>query len=72
MFVEGEPIVVTARPTSTQATQPTQDKCAFTQKTYNTEIKENTEGRVKLTTIKATCPLDRVRFSIHQATSRFF
>jgi hypothetical protein len=67
VFIEGEPIVVTARPTTSQPDST--EKCQFTAKTFNAEIKENTVGRIKLTTVKSNCPIGSVKFSIHQATS---
>ncbi|CAD5221231.1 unnamed protein product [Bursaphelenchus okinawaensis] len=70
VFMEGEPIVVTV-PAVTVAPEPS--KCKFSQKIYNVEIRENTEGKNKLTTVASDCQKQgrEVMFTIHQANDVF-
>lgn len=60
--------MVSSKPVS--STPSSKQSCKFTAKTYNAEIRENTQGRTKLTTVQSTCPVANVHFVIHQATSR--
>ncbi|KAI6180943.1 DE-cadherin [Aphelenchoides besseyi] len=72
VFVEGDPIVVTVTPTITQSLQFTTPgpRCQFKSKIYNAEIRENTPGRIKLTTLETNC-LEPVRFVASQISKEF-
>ncbi|KAI6220826.1 Cadherin domain containing protein [Aphelenchoides fujianensis] len=72
VFVEGDPIVVTVTPASLQPAQstPAAPRCTFKSKLYNAEVRENTPGRSKLTTVDTNCK-EAVRFVAAQISKEF-